>query len=131
MICKAVRLHLCSEVGVTTLVGFRITPEGEGQGTALPRITYLLVDDVSMVSHSGPSGLAVARVQLNLLAADETQAAALAEQVRMALVGRKGFWGGMRIDSVFSAGTHGGYESDPQVYKRIMDFKITHTEAVA
>ncbi len=130
MIVKAIRLLALEYPPLTALIGFRWQPDGEGQGAALPRITHILVDDVpTPPTQTGPSGLFKARIQINILATDETQAQAVATQLRAALAGRRGFYGGMRIDSVFQVGDKSDYESDPIVYKRIMDFIVTHTEA--
>jgi hypothetical protein len=129
MICTAFRLMVVTDPAVFAVIGGRMTPVGEGQGTSLPRITYLLVSDPpTPPTHNGISGLAVARIQLNILAEDDPAAAALSELVRLAVVGRKGAYAGMRLDSVFRVDSHSDYESEPTVYKRIDDYKIQHTE---
>ena len=129
MICTAFRLLVVTDPDVFALIGGRMTPVGEGQGTALPRITYFLVSDPpTPPTHNGISGLAVARIQLNILAADDPAAAALSELVRLAVVGRKTSYAGMRIDSVWRVDSHSDYESEPTIYKRIDDYKLQHTE---
>jgi len=130
MICAALRLLALADPGFAALVSAdRFTPEGEGQGKALPRATYLLVDEVPYISHDAAAGLATSRVQVTLRAATESAVAALADALRIALVGKRTYSGGMRIDSIFLVGNHGGYEPDPLVYTRILEFRVTHTEA--
>jgi hypothetical protein len=132
MITKVVRARLVADPMIAALgLGFRVHPMGEGQGTPLPRITYLLVSQVRKYAQTGSSNLVTSRIQLNLHAQDEGTAAALANAVRGCLEGFHGSWGQTRIDSVFLDHVHGDYQSDPSVHQRIMDFLITHTEVTS
>jgi hypothetical protein len=84
----AVATLLRTDPGVAALVGARIYPGQIPQNASYPCITYALIDDPSVNSHQGSSGLAEARFQFDCWAkTDDLEAEAVSRAVRLALVG--------------------------------------------
>ena len=75
-----------------TAAAGRIYPKIRPAKAALPAITYQRITTERVRSHTGPSGLAYPRFQINAWAATWDAANALAVEIRTALDGSIGTW---------------------------------------
>lgn len=93
---------LLAMAGVTSLVGTRIYPLVEPQDASLPAIVYQRISGPRDHVMEGASGLAMARMQLTMLASTYSGAKALAEAVRAALDGvGHATWGTVPVERSF------------------------------
>lgn len=91
--------HLIGNAGVAALVGTRIYPLLVPQDAELPALAYQRISGPRDHAHDGPSGLALARMQLICVAASYDGAKALSEAVRAAMDGHKGSMGTVTVDA--------------------------------
>lgn len=106
-------------------------------GQLLPRIpknpsfplhTYQRISGPRDHSHSGPSGLANPRFQINTYARKLTQAKAAAEELRRAMDGYKGLMGAVDVQECFLATDRFDYDPVLLLWRYISDFRIRHRE---
>lgn len=91
--------YLIANSGVFALVGTRIYPQVIPQDAEMPAMAYQRISGPRDHSHSGPSGLVVARMQLTCMAASYDGAKALGEAVRAAMDGYSGTMGTVTVDA--------------------------------
>lgn len=91
--------HLITNSGVAALVATRIYPLLVPQDATLPALAYQRISGPRDHSHSGPSGLVFARMQLTYVAASYDGAKSLGEAVRAALDGFSGTMGQVTVDA--------------------------------
>jgi len=89
--------HLIGNAGVRALVATRIYPLLVPQDVELPAIAYQRISGPRDHAHDGPSGLALARVQLTFVATSYDGAKSLAEAARAAMDGFSGVMGEMTV----------------------------------
>ena len=90
MIEKAIYTLLAADAGVGAICGDRISPHNRLQGTALPAVTYELVDLEPFQKLGGNAGLTAATVTITTIAETYADARSLAEAVFDALDGYAG-----------------------------------------
>lgn len=90
---------LTMDTAVAALVGTRIYPLLVPQDADLPAMAYQRISGPRDHTHSGASGLAMARMQLTYLASSYAAVKALAEAVRAALDGLRGSMGEVTVGS--------------------------------
>lgn len=93
--------HLVNDSGVAALVSTRVYPLLVPQDTTLPAIAYQRISGPRDHTHSGASGLALARMQVSCLGNSYGQAKQVSEAVRAALDGLRGSLGAVSADAVF------------------------------
>lgn len=134
-IIEAVKTQLEATAGLTALVGSgsaaRIYPELLPQSPTMPAVTYQMISNVREERHRGQTGDARPRFQFTCWAATALSAAAVATQVRLAVMGMTGTVASVVIKGVWNAGETRGYEPDTARYFASIDLFISHLEAVA
>ena len=130
-ITEALYEKLSTTAGLTALVSTRIYPDVMPQPPTMPAVTYQLISNVREERHRGQTGDARPRIQLTCWAATALGAAAVAEQVRLAVMAMSGTIESVVISGVWNDGETRGYEPDTQRYFDAIDFLIAHKEAVA
>ena len=93
--------HLTSDPDVSALVGDRIYPLLVPQDATLPAIAYQRISTGRDETHTGPSGLSQARIQLTCIADSYDAAKAVADAVRSSLDGFSGTMGGINVGACF------------------------------
>ena len=122
---------LLADTALSALIGARVTWGARVQLEALPAIRCLLVSPGVTYTHSGPTGLASPRVQIDCFGAtpESVQAVrdALADRMHAARAGVSGVGG---IKGAFIAADR---HSEPEdlgggnmVFRRIIDFFVWH-----
>lgn len=91
--------HLIGNAGVAALVATRIYPLLVPQDAELPAMAYQRISGPRDHAHDGPSGLAMARMQLTFVAASYDGAKTLSEAVRAAMDGFSGTMGEVTVDA--------------------------------
>lgn len=130
-ITEALYEKLSTTAGLTSLVSTRIYPDLMPQSPTLPAVTYQMISNVEEERHRGQTGDARPRFQLTCWASTALAAAAVATQVRLAVMAMAGTIEGIVISGVWLSGESRGYEPDTQRYFAARDFLISHKEAVA
>lgn len=112
---------------ITAIIGtnpMRLYPQKLPQPPVYPVITYGLVDEIDVYSHSGFSGLVDTRLYLTLWATKYLDVDALANIVKADLRGYKGTIGGTTIDRIFCVDHGTTYNEVTQIHKRDIDLLI-------
>lgn len=128
----ALYVYLQSVPPLVALVADRVYPSRMPTGPVFPLVVYHRISTSGReLSHSGPDGLAVPRIQLDVWAQDPDTADAVAEELRIALHGHRGAMGDLEVGSVQIANDLDADEAETGLFRRILDALITHEEAVA
>lgn len=106
----------------------RFYPDTLPQPVTLPAGRYQRITTPRVRSLSGPSGLAMPRIQIDLYATTRLAVDALAAEVRAALDGFTGLAAGILIEQCSIDNDQSTYEPTSQRYKRILDVLIHHEE---
>lgn len=130
LIEQAIYERLTTYAGLAALVGARVYPVILPQSPALPAVTYTKVTNEHVQSHGGASGLAMPRFQVDSWATTYASAKAVAEQVRLALLGFRGAVAGVLIGGVLAETETDVYEPETRIYRVSQDYRIAHEEAV-
>jgi hypothetical protein len=130
-ITEALYEKLSTTAGLTSLVSTRIYPDLMPQSPTLPAVTYQMISNVREERHRGQTGDSRPRFQLTCWAATALAAAAVAAQVRLAVMAMSGTIESVVISGVWNAGESRGYEPDTQRYFAAVDVFVAHKEAVA
>lgn len=80
--------YLLRQPGLVALVGSRIEPVRNVQGSVMPAVAYQLISRPQDYSHDGP-GIGEPRIQLTISGATFTSVSAVAEVLRPLLAGRR------------------------------------------
>ena len=91
--------HLVADSGVAALVSTRVYPLLVPQDATLPAIAYQRISGPRDHSHTGTTGLALARIQLTLIASSYANAKALGTAVRTAMAGLRGSMGAVVVNA--------------------------------
>lgn len=129
-ITEALYEKLSTTAGLTSLVSTRIYPDLMPQSPTLPAITYQMISNVRDERHGGQTADARPRFQITCWASTALAAAAVAIQVRLAVMVMSGTIETVEIVGVWNAGESRGYEPDTFRHFAAVDFFIAHKEAV-
>lgn len=124
-------LLLTNSTLVTALGGIgdpRIYPKRLPASPLLPAITYDLIDQDRIQSHSGNSNLNRARVQLTIWGDSYDSTQPVLDQL-LTFIGYKATLGATRIDGILISPERENYESDTQVDQRMIDFILWYGSA--
>lgn len=80
--------YLLRQPGLVALVGSRIEPVRNVQGSVMPAVAYQLISRPQEYSHDGP-GMGQPRIQLTISGATFTDVSAVADVLRTLLAGRR------------------------------------------
>jgi hypothetical protein len=113
---------------LTALTSTRVYWMRAPQGVAMPYATLQVISRIPDVTHSGPRGLADARVQVDCYGLTYASAKSVARAVEARLSGYKGT-SGVVFDGVFKDSEQDLFESDAttdKLFRVSMDFIIWH-----
>lgn len=126
----AIYTILTSDPDVSFLVSNRVYPSQQEQEVQYPSITYETLGNDSGQSFSGVSGLAARRIQMNCWSQDFDKLVELSEAARITLQAYRGTVATVEIQNVmFENLVDMPFNEDLEVYHRVMEFQIWHTEA--
>lgn len=136
----AFRQHLLDDASISASVGTRIYPdEYVPQSAVLPYLTFGISSRPHESSLSGASGLARARVQLDVWSDLSTETESIADDVRMLIDGYRGTLGSggntIVVRNVFLDDEESSSEARTDgtgvaLYRHRMDWILWHTETV-
>lgn len=121
--------YLRADGPIAALVGTRVHPMILPQVATYPALAYMVVSDDRPQSHSGPTGLATPRVQIDCWGATYGAAKALERAVRAALEGYIGSMGSVTVRGVFLDTAQDLFDEEAQKYRVRMDWFISYREA--
>lgn len=130
-VTEALYSKLSGTAGLTALVSTRIYPDLMPQTPTMPAVVYQMISNHREERHRGQTGDARPRFQITCWAATPLAAAAVAEQVRLAVMAMSGTIASVVITGVWNAGETRGYEPDTLRFYAALDFFVGHVEAVA
>jgi hypothetical protein len=119
---------LNGDTAVRALVGARIFENQIAQNAQKPALTYQLVSDPSEDSHSGPAGLAYARMQFDGWGLTKEDARAVTRAVRLALAGINRSVAGVKLSGGFKLNERALFDPDVRLRRRTMDMGFWHSE---
>jgi len=120
--------HLSHDAGVIALVGSRIYPQVIPQDVALPAMAYQRISGPRDHTHSGPSGLARARVQITCSASSYSQAKGVAAAVRESVDGFKGTMLDVTVGAAFVEDEIDGYGTSQETFTVRLDVNAWYQE---
>jgi len=113
MIEEAIFKILKDDAAVAAIVGDKIVPQRAAQQTDLPYVVYELISSQHMKDMDGASGLANPLFRLTSWETTYAKVKALAEAVRLALVGFRGTIDGNVIQGIFLENQLDGFDLRP------------------
>ena len=131
----AFRKYVADNAAVAAIVGVRIYPTQIPQGEDLPAMTYQRVTTVHDYHLQGVTGRAVALVQWNCYAYTPAVAGQLAETLRLAVDGLRGWENGVLFQKVTIQGGERDMLQPPEeagtttVHGVSLDFSVVFREA--
>lgn len=109
-------------------IGDRIYPSRLPGSVVLPAITYQTISTPNQITHSGPSGFAVARFQLGVIAKTFQECRAVSQRLRIALNGVKGVWANVNVQSVMVDQEFDAPEpSDTGLFRRVFEITVEYS----
>ena len=130
-VTEALYSQLAATAGLTALVSTRIYPDLMPQPPTLPAVVYQMISNVREERHGGQTGDARPRFQVTCWASTALAAAAVAVQVRLAVMAMSGTIAAVAVIGAWNAGESRGYEPDTLRHFVAVDFFVAHREAVA
>lgn len=136
----ALRAYLLADATVSAAVGgSRIHPTILPQGTngpAVPAVVYNLITELTDHHTLGPSGLVMARMQLDAYAATPNEADDLGRAIKERIDGAAGVWTygsaspqeSVTVQGVFAETARTGYEAEHKLHRSGRDFLIWYAE---
>jgi hypothetical protein len=120
-------------------IGERVYPLALPQDVTLPAITYQVISDVPTLSHSTAQDHPTytgtlrsdSRVQFDCYGTTYDEAEALCDELRALVVGYRGFWGDVEVDSVLPDIRLDDRDEAPDVWRVICDLIIGHRTAAS
>ena len=123
---------LINNTALKALIGDRVYALTLAQNTVLPAIVYQRISTWrAMTLDQGAGGLSNPRFQFTIYAASYASAKAVADALRNALLGYRGWVGktsNVQIHGILSEGEFDSYEPEADVYYTTVDYKVSHKE---
>lgn len=123
---------LLAHAPLASLVGNRIHWLRAPQGVGLPYVTLQVITRIADMTHSGPSGLNFARVQVDCYGLTYASVKAVSRAVEGRLSGYRGTRNATVFDGIFKEGERDSYEHDASpddLFRTSLDFTIWHKGA--
>ena len=130
-VTEALYTQMTATAGLTALVSTRIYPDLMPQPPTLPAVVYQMISNNREERHGGQTGDARPRFQITCWASTALAAAAVAVQVRLAVMAMSGTIAAVSVIGAWNAGESRGYEPDTKLHYVAIDFFVSHREAVA
>lgn len=136
LIEDAIFAHLSAHAGLTALVGAgnnaRIYPGRLLQGSALPAVVYNVVNKRGHAKAGAATGRAEAAYQFDCIASSRDAAAAVREQVRLAMIAMSGSIAGMTVQRSMQV-SQVDHPHDPvaDIFHLGLDFAVWYKEPIS
>lgn len=127
-VAEVIKARLTAFAGLSALVSARVHPGAAPQNTPRPYVTYRVVSEVRESGMGSDIGIVTARYQFDVFAESGTAAAAVVEQLRLALQRWRSPSSSPEIIDIFVETLVGGYEPDTGLFHPIIDFRVIHRE---
>lgn len=126
----ALRTRALAHEGTAALIAARFYAAGEvPQGATLPLVSAQRISGIRQHAMGADTGLVMARVQINVVAASYTGVLALAEQIRGAFQDYTGTSASVVIERIFLDGeTDLGFDQPGEAHSRALDFQVWFQE---
>jgi len=124
---------LLNDPGIAAIVDTRVYPARIPEGADLPAIPFTRISTRRQYTYDPyetTDAWATARVQINCWAKTEQKADELGEAVLLCLSGYGSTIGGEPLGSVMADNDFDAYDSDVEIYRRIMDFMISYEDSI-
>jgi len=121
------RTHLIADSPVTALVVARIYPLKLPNKPTYPALTYEVISDIPYRRLEGDDAREKIRVRVDCWAETYVGSVDLARKVRTAVADFSGLMGATPVSSAKFESWTDIFEDVPEVYRRVVDFMITHT----
>jgi hypothetical protein len=118
--------HLLADGPVAALVVARIYPDKLPQSPTYPALTYEIISDIPYRTLDGDSDREKIRARIHCWAETAAERNDLARKVRTSLADFSGTMGTVVVSSTKFETWNDFYEDVPEVYRRAVDFFITH-----
>lgn len=133
---EAIVARVLAFAGTAALVGDRVFPGFIPAGAAHPAIAYQRIGGPPNYVMLGETGAAEARIQITCWGVKYADAAAVAEQVRLALSGFRGQLGTVMVDSLFLEGPTDTTDQQPgsdqsKKYGRRLELRVRFHQTAA
>ena len=126
----ALATKLESITALVALVSTRIYSVKLPQDFTLPAVCFRMIGDETARTLSGHGGKARTTFEISYCADSDTDAETGGEIIRKALDGFSGTVSTVRIQSISMTDRRDDYDYNLGVYKREMEFKVGHIEAI-
>lgn len=132
---EGLRAILAGAAGVAAIIGAapntRFYPVQLPQEPTLPAASYQIVsEDRPHSSQQGPLKLVAARVQVDTWALTQSDAYALAEEIRKVLDGYVGTSAGVVFQNIVLDATREFFETEPDEYRVSRDYRVWFVEDI-
>jgi hypothetical protein len=125
----ALRAFLLADPTVSAAVGGeRIFPVVMPQGERRPSLVYNIISESTDHVTTGPSGLVMARMQIDSYASTPDEGDSLARLVKDRLDGFSGLMGSVEVGGVFAETARTDYQADSQLHRSSRDYRIWFSE---
>ena len=125
---KAIIDILLANAPVIALVGNRVYFAVAPQAPLLPYVVIHRISAPRVHSLEGPSGLAAARIQVDMYAKSGAGARAVGAAVRVALDGFRDEQSGVNLQGVLLLDEMDGYSEDPELRYVTHDYRVWYNE---
>lgn len=113
---------------VTALVSTRIYFTDAPEPPTVPYVTLYRIDAPRVHSLTGPSGLAAARIQVDVYAKSATAARAIGKAIRESIDGFRGLQSGVNVQGVLLLDEMDGYSESPELRRVTQDYRVWYNE---
>jgi len=119
---------LLATAPLTALVSTRIYFAEAPEPPTLPYVTMTRIDAPRVHSLTGPSGLAAARVQIDVYAKSVKAARAIGKTIREAIDGFRGIQSGVNLQGVLLLDEMDGYSDSLELRRVTQDYRVWYNE---
>jgi hypothetical protein len=94
----------------------------------LPAMVYQVISTPSQMTHTGPSGYAIVRIQYGIIAKTYEEVKAWGQKFRASFDGMKGTWAGLNVQSVMIENEFDSPEPpDSTLHRRLFQLAIEYS----
>jgi hypothetical protein len=126
-----------SFMSATLSTGNRIYPLTLPQGVTLPAVTYQVVSETPLNTHSTAQDspthvveIQTTRVQFSFYGRRYSETEALANEFKASVLGYRGAWGNVDVQAAVLELALDDYEPETKLWRRIVDVAIKHNGGV-
>jgi hypothetical protein len=124
---------LLADGGISAAVDDRVYPRRLPEGATLPAISWFRVSTQRIYTYDpyeATDAWATARVQFNCWSRSEEEADRVGEAVLLCLSGYGSTLGGELIGSSFAVNDLDLYDSEVEIFRRVLDFYISYEDSI-